>query len=219
MNTKKTDPKAIYYNQTAHATLVGNVSREANRLSKLLSIWDKLEVGPLDKGDLAHLILNDSAYFRELYKKRVWEMIDSLKVPTQTKQKLMEESQSGFIVELTQLLENATNYSFRANLVPVVGGMRSFSFEPSYFEVLDGKIYPVKDLEERTKPLFQVLADTPEKEQAVSLMYQVAEKMTELSELLEKSGLYRVEGNPIIEKSELFVLDGEGYRAMVEALL
>lgn len=221
MKTKKSDSIA-YYNQVAHSTLLANISREAERLNQLINIWNKLEVESLEEKDLPRLIQNDSGYFRNLYRDRVWAMIDALKIPTPTKQKLMEESQSSHFPEFIQLMENASFSSVRKNLIPIAGGFKSFELEPEYFEMAgDGKVTPAKDVEAKTAVFFQILTDTPEKAQAVDLLHDIAEKMTVLTGLLDSTGLYAAKENPIIgvNSSALFSLQDGEYKPRIESLL
>lgn len=195
------------------------ISREGNRINKALEIWDRLEVGNLDSKDLPYLIGNDSDYFSKLYESRIWGMIDALKIPTPTKQKLFQDSKSPVLKDLLSFLENWRLNSFRKGLIPMSGGFRNFEILPEYFEFVEGKVIPARDVEEKTRPFFEVLADTPEKVEALELFRELAEKMTMFSELLEKSGLYAASENPIIERSNLFTFENGKFKARVEALL
>lgn len=216
--TKKAENQIGYYNEVAHRALLSAINREALRISKCLDIWEKLEAGDLESQDLPHLIKNDSGYFSKLYESRIWAMIDALKIPTATKEKLFQDSKSPLLSDLVSLLENC-RLNLRTGLIPMIGGFRNFEFLPEYFEFVEGKVIPARDVDEKTRPFFEVLADTPEKVEALELFRELAEKMTMFSELLEKSGLYAASENPIIERSNLFTFENGKFKARVEALL
>lgn len=219
MSKKSEKSPVAYYNQTAHQSLLAMISREASRINQVVKIWDKLEAGPLGTEDLPYLIRNDSNYFKKLYEGRVWEMIDALKIPTPTKQKLMQESQSLDFPDLINFLDNSRISPVRSNMISMGGGFRSFEMDPEYFEFLDGKVIEAKDVEGKTRAFFEFLADTPDKAQAIELLNEIAEKMTLATQLLDRSGLYRAIDNPIIDRSALFSLQDGTYKARIDVLL
>lgn len=215
---KSNEPVVAYYNQTAHEMLMGMINQSANRFNRVIGIWDKMETGKLGPEHLPFLISNDSDYFKKLYLDRVWDMIDAIKIPSTTKQKLLEESISSHLQELIQLLDNA-RLSSRGNMIPIGGGFRNFEMVPDYFQFEDGKVIPASDAHAKTRGLFEVTADSPDKAKALELFEEIAQKMTLFSSLLESSGLYPAIDNPIFDRSNLFSYDKGEYKPRVEALL
>lgn len=219
MNKKAAQPEVAYYNQTAHEQFLSQIERQAEKMNNALAIWNSLEVDQIGPEDLPSLIAFDAVYFKKLYKDRVWAMIDQLKIPTPTKTKLLEESLSSAINDLTELLNRFSNSSFVTGAIAMGGGFRSFEVQPDYFELSEGSVIVGKDVRDKTIGFFQVLTDTPEKAQAVALLHEVAEKLTLATQLLEETGLYGAKHNPIILQSPIFLLNDDVYRARVEALL
>ena len=219
MSKKAAQPEVAYYNQTAHEQFLSQIERQAEKMNSALAIWNSLEVDRIGQEDLPYLIAFDSGYFKKLYKDRVWAMIDALKIPTPTKTKLLEESLSSAINDLTELLNRFSTSPLHTGAISMGGGFRSFEIQPDYFELSDGAVIVGKDVRDRTGVFFQVLADTPEKAKAIELLHEVAEKMTQATQLLENTGLYAAVSNPIILQSPIFYLDRDVYRARVEALL
>ena len=218
MKTKKID--LGYYNKTAHESLLASINRNATRLNKALEIWNRLETGPLEMKDLPFLIRNDSDFFAKLHENRVWLMIDALALPTVTKQTLFHSSISPFFPEFKALLDNWQNsFSHLGSLmISISGGMRNFQILPEYYEFVEGKIFPAKDVEERTRGFFQVIADTEDKLEALNLFHELADKMTLFSTLLDRTGFFPAT-EPLFEKSMLFGITDGKYEARIEALL
>lgn len=215
---KENQPLVAHYNQTAHQMLMGMINLNANRFNRVIEIWDKMETGSLGPEHLPFLISNDSDYFKKIYLDRVWDMIDALKIPSTTKQKLLEESISSHLEELIQLLDNA-RLSSRGNMIPIGGGFRNFEMQPEYFEFQEEKVIPASDAHAKTRGLFEVAADSPDKAKALELFEEIAQKMTLFSSLLESSGLYPAIDNPIFDRSNLFSYEKGEYKPRVEALL
>lgn len=216
-----TENKLGFYNQTSHNAFLGMIERESVRVNRILEIYNKLEIGEFEQENLFYLLENNSSHFAKLYQSKISEMVDKIAIPSVLKIKLLNDSKNAHLPELISLLDNSRNHSLMRGFVPGIGGMKSYDILPEYFEFVEGRTAPAKDLEEKTKKFFALIIDTPEKSQALNLFNEIAEKLNLFSDLLETTGLYTSSNNPIIEKSYLFRFNHqEGkYKPNLEAFL
>jgi hypothetical protein len=219
---KKSNEKIVfpvlYESRFGFNQFLSNLKHAENAFNNIAKDWNSLELGAFDRECLDNLYRAD--YFRNRYSEKLLEKIEKLDLPRSLKETLFESSKSpegyrSLFIRMDSLLSQ----SARLGHVAMNGGFRSFNVDMTFFQVNDGVVSLVLDIEERVITQFQILGDTPEKIAVFEKMNQAAECLSELTSLLEETGLFRAHSIPLVQESPLFYLEGNSYKARPEILL
>ncbi|PZX60201.1 hypothetical protein LV84_00471 [Algoriphagus ratkowskyi] len=179
-------------------------------MNKVAQAWNALEVGKFDQESLEKIY--DIDYFKNKYAGIVQVKVDKIDLPKALKERIFadsieSETYTDLILQLEALYRNGNSWC----RIPSSGGTRSFEVNVSYFQVKEGIVSIVPNIEGLTKPQFQILGDSPEKIEAFEKLNEAAKALTEATRLLEETGVFSAYSNPLIEQSPLFDFQDKGY--------